>query len=206
MSLDATFARGLFSISSEKIKILLDIPLRKILSGGLNGLEFHSVSNDLGNLFGILAETDIKYENDVLVSQVIGSLKPIEDVDYQREISRNVLVKYLYIVNKKTVRKIHNYINSIRLKDWSNEISNELLFEEFTFNMFGLKVNNDFIGFLASSIEDYKRVTQEIGPRTLEQQENLPKILDVPILFDFINALSEKNIPQYIELQKKLSS
>ena len=28
----------LFSISSEKIKILLDIPLRKILSGGLNGL------------------------------------------------------------------------------------------------------------------------------------------------------------------------
>ena len=196
----------LFNISSEKIKILLDIPLRKILSGGLNALEFHSVSNDLGNLFGILAETDIKYENDVLVSQVIGSLKPIEDVDYQREISRNVLVKYLYIVNKKTVRKIHNYINSIRLKDWSNEISNELLFEEFTFNMFGLKVNNDFIGFLASSIEDYKRVTQEIGPRTLEQQENLPKILDVPILFDFINALSEKNIPQYIELQKKLSS
>ncbi|WP_201615438.1 hypothetical protein, partial [Psychrobacter sp. JCM 18902] len=66
----------LFSISSEKIKILLDIPLRKILSGGLNGLEFHSVSNDLGNLFGILAETDVKYENDILISQVIGSLKP----------------------------------------------------------------------------------------------------------------------------------
>lgn len=196
----------LFNISSEKTKILLDIPLRKILSRGLNALEFHSVSNDLGNLFGILAETDIKYENDVLISQVIGSLKPIEDVSYQRKISKNVLVKYLYITNKKTVNKIHKYINSIRLKDWSKAVSNELLFEELTFNMFGLKVNNNFINFLASNIEDYKRVTEEVGPRTREQQENLSRILDIPILFEFIRALSDKSIPEYIELQKKLPS
>ena len=196
----------LFSISSEKIKILLDIPLRKILSGGLNGLEFHSVSNDLGNLFGILAETDVKYENDILISQVIGSLKPMEDVDHQRKISKNILIKYLYIVNKKTVNQLHNYIDSIRIKDWSNAISNELLFEELTFNMFGLKVNNKFINFLARSMEDYKRVTEEVGPRTREQQENLSRILDIPILFEFISALSNKNIPEYIELQKKIPS
>jgi hypothetical protein len=196
----------LFNISSEKTKNLLDIPLRNILSRGLNALEFHSVSNDLGNLFGILAETDIKYENDILISQVIGSLKPIEDVSYQRKISKNILVKYLYIVNKKTVNKIHKYINSIRLKDWSKSVSNELLFEELTFNMFGLKVNNNFINFLSSNIENYKRVTEEVGPRTREQQENLSRILDIPILFEFIRALSDKSIPEYIELQKKLPS
>ncbi|MBF2720631.1 SIR2 family protein [Psychrobacter sp. NG254] len=196
----------LFNISSEKIKILLDIPLRKILSGGLKGLEFHSVSNDLGNLFGILAETDVKYENDILISQVIGSLKPLEDVDHQRKISKNVLIKYLYIVNRKTVNQLHSYIDSIRIKDWSNSIGNELLFEELTFNMFGLKVNDKFINFLASNIEDYKRVTEEVGPRTREQQENLSRILDIPILFEFIIALSNKNIPEYIELQKKILS
>ncbi|WP_201613885.1 hypothetical protein [Psychrobacter sp. JCM 18902] len=72
--------------------------------------------------------------------------------------------------------------------------------------MFGLKVNNKFINFLARSMEDYKRVTEEVGPRTREQQENLSRILDIPILFEFISALSNKNIPEYIELQKKIPS
>ncbi|WP_367111883.1 SIR2 family protein [uncultured Psychrobacter sp.] len=194
----------LFNISSEKIKSLLDIPLRKIISGGLNALEFHSFSNDLGNLFGILVETDIKYENNVLISQAIGSLKPLDNVGYQRKICKNILIKYLYIVDKKTVKKLHRYINSIRLEDWSDETSNELLIEELTFNMFGLKVNNNFIDFLSSSIEDYKSTIEKVDSRNLEEKD-MPKIINVPGLFEFIKALSDKHIHEYVELQKKLS-
>lgn len=195
----------LFSISSEKIKPLLDIPLRKILSGGLNALEFHSFSNDLGNLFGILAETDIKYENNVLISQVIGSLKPIEDVSYQRKISKNVLIKYLYIVDKDTVFKLHEYINSIRLKSWSNTTPNELIIEELTFNSFGLKVNKDFIDFLTQNVQDRITVTESVDPKNPEQEEKLLDIVNIPSLDKYIKILSEKNIPEYVELQKKLS-
>lgn len=195
----------LFNISSEKIKNILDIPLRKILSGGLNALEFHSVSNDLGNLFGILAETDIKYENNILISQVIGSLKPIEDVSYQRKISKNVLIKYLYIVDQDTVFKLHEYINSIRLKSWSNATPNELIIEELTFNRFGLKVNKDFIDFLTQNVEDRIIVTKTVDPKNPEQEEKLLDIINIPSLDKYIKILAEKNIPEYVELQKKLS-
>lgn len=194
----------LFNISSEKIKSLLDIPLRKIISGGLNALEFHSFSNDLDNLFGILVETDIKYENNVLINQAIGSLEPIDDVGYQRKVFKNILIKYLYIVDKKTVKKLHKYINSIRIEDWSDETSNEVLIEELTFNMFGLKVNKNFIDFLSSSIEGYKATIEKANPRNSEEKD-LSKIINIPGLFEFIKALSDKNIPEYIELQKKIS-
>ena len=196
----------LFNISSEKIKNLLDIPLRKILSGDLNGLEFHSASNELGNLFGILVETNVKYENDILISQVIGALKPIKDLDYQRKISKNIIIRYLYIVNKKTAKNICKYIDSTRVKIWSSDSSNELIDEELTFNMFGLKVNNSFIKLLNDRIESYKEVTEEVGPITRDQYENLSKILSISSFFGLISALSEKNIPEYIEIQNKIKS
>ncbi|WP_058368227.1 SIR2 family protein [Psychrobacter sp. ENNN9_III] len=194
----------LFSISSEKIKILLDIPLKRVLSGRLSVLDFHSFSSDLGNLFGIVAETDIKYENDVLISQVIGSLKPIKDVRYQRKISKDILIKYLYIVDNDTVIKLHCYINSIRLKYWSNVADNELIAEEMTFNMFGLEVNSKFIDFLTQNIEAHKIRAEQVGPISLEEQKKLSNIINIPNLGRFINVLAEKNIPEYIELQKKI--
>lgn len=195
-----------FNISVEEMKPLLDIPLEKVLSGILSGLEFHAIDNDLRNLYGIFDETGIKYHNEALLKRVIGSLKPLDDTNYQRKIASKILIKYLFIIEERMVNQLHDYINSVRIKNWSRVEESMSIFDELTFNYSGLEVNKNFVEFLDNYIDNESQEITEDSRESIVKAEKIFGSTKRTKLLEFIKALNDKSIPEYTKLYEKYSA
>lgn len=200
------FNYKIFNIKVEDLSPLLDIPLKKILSDSLSSLDFHALDNDLQNLYGIFDETGIKYQNKVLLKRALGSLKPLDNNEYKRDIASKILIKYLFIIEDEMAQQLHDFINSVRIKDWSKDIDNKYVFEELTFNFFGLKVNESFIKFLDNYLnEEAQKHDEQMQESVAEAEKVFGNTMRTKLL-EFIKALNDKGIPEYTQLYKNYYS
>lgn len=142
---------------------ILDIPLYKIIDG--IGLDYQFIKTGFGNPFGYLDENKINYENVNLIKKAIAILRLSDGKDYQKEVVQDILIKYLHVSNQEIKKILENYIEVLRNKNWNNNEVYHLkdIHYEVVLNMWGLKINDNFINYLISHIEIIISKPQDMG-------------------------------------------
>lgn len=142
---------------------ILDIPLHKITDGIAH--DYHFIKTSFENPFGYLDENQINYENVNLVKKAVAILKLSNSKDYQKKVVQDIIIKYLHISNQEIKKNLEKYIESLRDKNWNENKPYRLedVRYEVVVNMWGLKINNDFINYLASNIDVIISESQDIN-------------------------------------------
>lgn len=142
---------------------ILDIPLHKITDGIAH--DYHFIKTSFENPFGYLDENQINYENVNLVKKAVTILKLSNSKDYQKKVVQDIIIKYLHISNQEIKKNLEKYIESLRDKNWNENKPYRLedVRYEVVVNMWGLKINNDFINYLASNIDVIISESQDIN-------------------------------------------
>lgn len=142
---------------------ILDIPLHKITDGIAH--DYHFIKTSFENPFGYLDENQINYENVNLVKKAVAILKLSNSKDYQKKVVQDIIIKYLHISNQEIKKNLEKYIESLRDKNWNENKPYRLedVRYEVVVNMWGLKINNDFINYLVSNIDVIISESQDIN-------------------------------------------
>lgn len=96
---------------------IIETLIEKILNDKMNGYEFIAISgNYLSNLYGYASIVDVKFENDIVINNLLEKLSEY-DFESRQNLIHNFLLNIYQIANDKIKNIIKDYIHSYKLDD-----------------------------------------------------------------------------------------
>ena len=172
---------------------LLDIPLQKIVNHTAP-IEYHSIKGNFYNPFGYLDESKIKYSNEKLMRKAVSILEASENIEWQRKIVKDFLIRYWGVSDEATKKILEQYIEKIRIFDWDRPFNIEEVSQELIYNVFGLSVKKDFIKFLNSNVDNI--LADKTREGFLSDKSQIIRLLEI--------MSNERNDSEYKKLVRKI--
>ena len=172
---------------------LLDIPLQKIVNDTAP-IEYHSIKGNFYNPFGYLDESKIKYSNEKLMRKTVAILEISENIEWQRKIVKDFLIRYWGVSDEATKKILEQYIEKIRIFDWDRPFNIEEVSQELIYNVFGLSVKKDFIKFLNSNVDNI--LADKTREGFLSDKSQIIRLLEI--------MSNERNDSEYKKLVRKI--
>ena len=152
------------------------------------------IKGNFYNPFGYLDESKIKYSNEKLMRKAVSILEASENIEWQRKIVKDFLIRYWGVSDEATKKILEQYIEKIRIFDWDRPFNIEEVSQELIYNVFGLSVKKDFIKFLNSNVDNI--LADKTREGFLSDKSQIIRLLEI--------MSNERNDSEYKKLVRKI--
>ena len=174
----------------------------KFIQGELNRVVHDKINNEFRHIYQVSQLASVKYENLDLVGKVIDYIGYLgkNNTETKRYLFRLFLLQVMSISNEQTKQAINNFLNDLRIKEWSIKLNNNYreIFSELDFLQYGANLSEDFTSFLESWIENYLNI-ETISDLELLKQGGIELMAEY---FEYLH--SQQNISAFAQLKNKL--
>lgn len=180
----------------------IDSMFIKFIQGELNRVVHDKINNEFRHIYQVSQLASVKYENLDLVGKVIDYIGYLgkNNTETKRYLFRLFLLQVMSISNEQTKQAINNFLNDLRIKEWSIKLNNNYreIFSELDFLQYGANLSEDFTSFLESWIENYLNI-ETISDLELLKQGGIELMAEY---FEYLH--SQQNISAFAQLKNKL--